>query len=959
MKYFSNITTPEELKKQFRAYCVTMHPDKGGDPEEFKNMVAEYNNITRDFERAKERAQEEAEERRQAEEYAKAEAKRKAEEEEAARKAAEAMRPVIAKWSAILERVPEKQRYCKPTAAYSAAVKRNIKAVFAKYFPGVKVSVTLTNKAWSEKAQITWTDGPTVENVENVAEFRHFVSTEHVCDPYSDYGDDVEIKYNKAWREAFGEIDAQRFEFVREFSEFGKAEVLEKIREILPQFVSVDDRNGTAKVTESDTYKLVEFFGFTYKYNGMYKDLSDEEREKANRFDCDHMTHRRKCDRLASSNYYGDETPLSDVVKLFRSYYSVSASASQKAKEEAEAPKFTPVHNATYNAIVKALGGNFFAASNDGQEWSQRKPITPTEAAELLAKGVRVDLVKPWKNYDGETCISGVNAGGWKTQKKRAEKFAAVGFTAPIIGQYKNVYFTAVSAEVLAELRKDAESVEEQRKAWEAAQREDKTESKAKAEQKATKQQTNDTANDEAPAEGLQLVEIAEGVAVVGDSRTTFRNRKQIKAHGASWNNDVKQWQATDPEAVARLRQWFGASATQTAEEADTANESEQPGSSTAQTAEQEHAHTAESDRKKAFCVIFAACEIGATEWNESGYYTGGTAEEWEDLEAVAPETVTAWKEAGQPLNRNECARLYGEELTKEAADAHTVASHRAKYCEDWREELREIWAIYKDLTAIESTTADTDAHAEEQEQEQHAHNTTSEQSEPQEQPEQQSAEEVERVTRFATLLADVFTMFEELATAAQTEAQRAKETATRQAEAEQLRADIAQMSAQVAKMAETLRTMSERLATIEAEANADSHTDNSTTDTGTASDNEPQPEKEAQERPDRGKGKPDTLYMLRAAAEDVAQLTEANDHTAALLARLYVLAAVGLRVRPLILRAKAIEAAQKRGHITPDEVTDRQRISQETERRAALFLTPEEFRALYRHDPQTDSKAA
>ena len=183
MKYFSNITTAEELKKQFRVYCVSMHPDKGGDPEEFKAMVAEYNNITRNFERAKERAQEEAEERRQAEEYAKAEAKRKAEEEEAARKAAEAMRPVIAKWSAILERVPEKQRYCKPSAAYSAAVKRNIKAVFAKYFPGVKVSVTLTNKVWSEKAKITWTDGPTVEDVEKVEEFRHFVATEHVFDP--------------------------------------------------------------------------------------------------------------------------------------------------------------------------------------------------------------------------------------------------------------------------------------------------------------------------------------------------------------------------------------------------------------------------------------------------------------------------------------------------------------------------------------------------------------------------------------------------------------------------------------------------------------------------------------------------------------------------------------------------------------------------------------------------------
>lgn len=796
MKYFKDITTPEEIKKQFRALSIKLHPDRPtGNAEEFKAMMAEYNNIMRNFEQAKERAEAEAETRRQAEEYAKAEAKRKAEEEEAARKAAEAMRPVIAEWSAILERVPEKQRYSKPTAAYSAAVKRNIKAVFAKYFPGVKVSVTLTNKAWSEKAQITWTDGPTVEDVEKVAEFRHFVSSEHVCDPYADYGDDVEITYNKAWREAFGEIEAQRFEFVRDFSEFGKAEVLEKIREILPQFVGVDDRRGTAKVSEQDTAALVDFFGFVYKYNGHYKDLSEEEREKAVAFDCDHLHARRECEILKSSNYCGGETPINDVIKLFRSYYTVSASASQKAKEEADAPKFAPVHNATYKAIVKALGGNFFAASNDGQDWSQRKPITPTEAAELLAKGVRVDLVKTWEGYDNSTCISGVNAGGWKTQEKRAAKFAAVGFTAPIIGQYKDVYFTAVSAEVLAELRKDAESVEEQRKAWEAAQREGKTTRKAKAEPKAKAEATDSTDNTtEAPAEGLELVEIPGGVAVVGGYYDTLRNRKAIKAHGARWNREAKQWQATEPEAVARLREWFGVA---------------------------EHTHTTASE---------------------------------------------------------------------------------------------------------------------------------------QEQPEEPTAEEVERVTRFAALLSDVIRTFETIATAAQREAQRAKETATRQAEADQLRADIAKMSAQVAAMSEQLRTMAERLATIEAEANAESHTDTQTADNA---DSEPQTETEAQERPERGEGKPDPLGMLRAAAEDVARLTAANDHTAALLARLYVLAAVGLRVRPLIQRAKAIEAAQQRGHLTPDEAADRQRISQEAERRAALLLTAEEFRTLYGYDPKTDRKAA
>ena len=219
----------------------------------------------------------------------------------------------------------------------------------------------------------------------------------------------------------------------------------------------------------------------------------------------------------------------------------------------------------------------------------------------------------------------------------------------------------------------------------------------AKATEKTEAAPAQDAAQDDkdAPAEGLQLVETAEGVAVVGDSRTTYRNRKQIKAHGAKWNKAAQQWQASDAEAVARLREWFGVSDTPTAEEDDTTNESEPQGDGAA--AQGEHTHT--------------------------------TANE-------------------------------------------------------------------------------------------------------QEQPEQPTA-------------------------------------------------------------------------------------------------------------------------------EDVARLTAANDHTAALLARLYVLAAVGLRVRSLIKRAKAIEAAQQRGHLTPDEIADRQRISQEAERRAALLLTAEEFRTLYGYDPKTDRKAA
>ena len=105
MKYFNNITSKEELKKKFREYCVTMHPDKGGNAEEFKAMVAEYNEFNANFERIAQQQAEEEEARKRAEEYRKAEEERKRKEEEEARKAAEALQGIIAKWSSILEAV--------------------------------------------------------------------------------------------------------------------------------------------------------------------------------------------------------------------------------------------------------------------------------------------------------------------------------------------------------------------------------------------------------------------------------------------------------------------------------------------------------------------------------------------------------------------------------------------------------------------------------------------------------------------------------------------------------------------------------------------------------------------------------------------------------------------------------------------------------------------------------------
>ena len=80
-----------------------------------------------------------------------------------------------------------------------------------------------------------------------------------------------------------------------------------------------------------------------------------------------------------------------------------------------------------------------------------------------------------------------------------------------------------------------------------------------------------------APAESLQLVEIAGGVAVIPaegyDYRATLFNRRQIKAHGATWNKEAQQWQATDPATVEALRAWFAQSAPAADEQQEQATE--------------------------------------------------------------------------------------------------------------------------------------------------------------------------------------------------------------------------------------------------------------------------------------------------------------------------------------------------------------------------------------------------
>lgn len=574
MKYFNNITTAEEIKKQFRAYCVSMHPDKGGDPEEFKQMMAEYDGIIKNFEQAKKRAEEEEEARKKAEE-------RKRKEEEEARKAAEALREVIAKWSGKLKTVkPASGWIAKPSADYLAAVKYNIKQILNNYFPGVDFKISLKSKTWSASAEIFWTDGPTTQQVEEVEELNLFISHYHICDPYEDYGHDEEMKSTRAWRNQYGQISAGRFEFTRTFSDLGKAEVMAKIYEALPQFEGMTNKSDSASISFDDTFRLCQLLGFHHKETGKaWADLSEEEKEKRRAQD-EHFEAQRKIiyDLESSRSWYNKKTSLGFVIDAFLKVYTISEETTRSAAEVAAAPVFEAKHGATWQAIKKALGANVFCVSENGSY--HYREISINEAAEMVEKGEKVYLGKP-SMYDGERCIYGVNGGGAKVQQKRADKFAAVGIQISCYGRnsYKDVEILQFAANVLAELRKDAEEVEKQCKQWEEEQKNGKhTAHKAARNHEAAKNEKTAEGVDmtAAPAEGLELVEIADGVAVVGNQRTTYKNRKQIKAHGARWNKDAQQWQATTAEAVASLREWFGMTEPGETEAATTAQNSAQ-----------------------------------------------------------------------------------------------------------------------------------------------------------------------------------------------------------------------------------------------------------------------------------------------------------------------------------------------------------------------------------------------
>jgi len=143
-----------------------------------------------------------------------------------------------------------------------------------------------------------------------------------------------------------------------------------------------------------------------------------------------------------------------------------------------------------------------------------------------------------------------------------------------------------------------------------------------------------------APAAGLHLEEMAGGVYVIGDDwKDTYFNKKAIKANGGHWNKDAKQWEATDPADVAKLRAWFALREQTTAPTIKT-----EPQSDTADTLQEAGEITDTTNEPAAVVALPEWLKVGAKVRTKSRYMmtTRSSRPEWVEGEEMEITAISA-----------------------------------------------------------------------------------------------------------------------------------------------------------------------------------------------------------------------------------------------------------------------------------------------------------------------------
>lgn len=568
MKYFRNIITAEEIKKQFRAYCVSMHPDKGGDPEEFKAMIAEYQAAMKN-----------------------AGAWTKDEEKEA-----EGIRRgsvIVSIWGPC----------CETRYVVLSADGEEIKTVrlFSHDFKSLEdISDYLGDESSIEQGRVSYNKTYRIERL----------SKKFGCGLY---WDDITNKtYNEQEISNFERI-ADNFDT---WTKNWKADKEEKERIAQEEA----DRKENAIIAQWSGILEEIPAAFTGKYGMDYYNMTKEERkeqDKARRSVNAKRLAAFKRNIKAVFNHFwpGVKVSVSDNARFFHG--SVISWEDGPILEEVE-------NCEVFNYFL----GCYFESDPYGDYGTTRRVQSMCRFRELFGSFSDTEITYNRKlSKDGLAKVRQVIAEnfpqaeerraahekdesedlyfefsteGMNPDSKKLKTLCGIERVEPIDSdtateKEKEVYYMALRkyqdfhSEIMNCLQYNSEKMHyhtllnilRERYKLEDEQAKKQTGKKAKADrsQKAAKSEKAAEGVDmtAAPAEGLELVEIAGGVAVVGDQRTTYKNRKQIKAHGATWNKEAQQWQATTAEAVASLREWFGMTE-QSAADAETCEQVEAVG---------------------------------------------------------------------------------------------------------------------------------------------------------------------------------------------------------------------------------------------------------------------------------------------------------------------------------------------------------------------------------------------
>lgn len=547
MKYFNNISTAEELKKQFRAYCVSMHPDKGGDPEEFKAMMAEY---------------------------------------QAAMKNAGV-------WTKDEEKEAEGIRRGSVIVCIWGPSGETKYVVLSVHGEDVK-TVRLFGHDFKSLEDIDYIMSDEYETKESFRTFGKYDRIERLSKKFGCglYWDDVTNKtYTEqeianleriagnfdTWAQNWEADKEEKERIAQEKADREEAAIIAQwsgiLEELPPTFkgktgaewynLSREERKAQEKAERSANAKRLAAFKrnikavFNYFWPGVKVTVSDNQKY----FDGSKIT--------------WEDGPLVEEVKTCEAFYYFTS----KYYESDPYADYGHYVYKKYMCRFRELFGSFSDSSITFKRTFSKESMA--KVRQIIAENFpqaeerRAAHEKDEKeNLDFVFTTEGMNTDAQKLKK-------LCGFVYPKPEDFndteagKNAYYEAsrnyqnFSSEILNCTRYDGKMNYNilleflcERYKLEDEQTKKQTKKKAKADrsEKAAKSEKAAEGVDmtAAPAEGLELVEIAGGVAVVGDQRTTYKNRKQIKAHGATWNKEAQQWQATTAEAVASLREWFG-----------------------------------------------------------------------------------------------------------------------------------------------------------------------------------------------------------------------------------------------------------------------------------------------------------------------------------------------------------------------------------------------------------------